>query len=697
MGIFKKSATKEEQTTAPAAGESSTVRVRPKHAEVGLTDAQMIEIYKQMMLSRVVDQKCLALNRMGKAPFMVPASGHEATQVAAANAIVVGKDVVAPYYRDLGLVLSMGITPYEIFLGLFGKDEDPSSGGRQMPSHWGDERFKILTGSSPIATHLPHAVGAALDIKLGEKGGVVLASFGDGATSKGDFHEALNFAGVHKLPIIFLCENNGYAISVPLSKESAVQDLYIRAASYGFPGEAVNGNDPLAVFDAVSRAWARARAGEGPTLIEAHCYRFLPHTSDDDDKSYRDQAEVEAAKRNDPLVVTRNYLEAIGLITAEQTDLWLGQIKEQVDLDVAKAEEALDPKPDSSYDYVYAYHEQPKEGEVIPEESDVVSYIDALRKTQRQLLIDDHQVMVIGEDVGLRGGVFRATEGLLAEFGEDRVMDSPLAESSLVGIGIGLAMVGRRPIVEIQFADFIHSAFDQIVSEAARVHYRSKGTFDVPMVIRTPYGGGVHGALYHSQCIEAFYAHVPGLKVVAPSTPSDLAGLLRSAVEDPNPVLFLEHKKAYRLVKGLLPRALDHRVPIGKARIARRGRDMTIITFGLMVHYAERAAETIKDDLGAEVEVVDLRTISPLDREAILDSAVRCSKVLVVHEDNISFGVGAEVCAIIAEEAFWALDAPIARLAMADVPAMGYAKNIENELSISADKIVKAASELLSI
>ncbi len=693
MGWFRKS-TKPAQVVAPSPAPSKDPI--NKHTQVGLTDARMVGIYRQMMVARAVDLKCLALNRMGKAPFMVPASGHEAVQVAAANAITIGKDIVCPYYRDLGMVMAMGMSPYEIFLGLFAKDDDPSSGGRQMPSHWGDERFRILTGSSPIATHLPHAAGAALDIKLAGKDSVVLASFGDGATSKGDFHEALNFAGIHKLPIIFLCENNGYAISVPLAKGSAVKDLYIRAASYGFPGEAVNGNDPVAVYDVVTRAWARARSGEGPTLIEAHTYRFLPHTSDDDDKIYRDQAEVDEAKRNDPLIITKNYLESVGLITPGDTEEWMSQIMIQVDQDVARAQEAMDPRPDSVYDYVFPHHEQPEETEVDPDDSDVVTYIEALRRTEHQLLAEDPQVIFLGEDIGRNGGVFKATEGLLAEFGEDRIIDSPLAESSLVGIGIGLAMVGRRPVIEIQFADFIHSAFDQIVSEAARIHYRSKGAFDAPMVIRVPYGAGIHGALYHSQSIEAFFAHVPGLKVVMPSTPADLAGLLRSAVEDPAPVLFLEHKKAYRIVKGLLPRGNQHRVPLGKARISRPGKDATIITYGLMAHYAIAAAERVQEDLGASVEVLDLRTVAPLDKEAIVDSAMRCAKVLIVHEDNISFGVGAEVAAIIAEGAFWGLDAPVMRLAMPDVPAVGFAKSLEEEVSITADKIVKVVSELLA-
>src|SRR5205807_6175591 len=291
--------------------------------------------------------------------------------------------------------------------------------------------------------------------------------------------------------------------------------------------------------------------------------------------------------------------------------------------------------------------------------------VETVRDTQRDLLAADERVVILGEDVGPRGGVFRATDGLCAEFGEQRVFDTPLAGSSIVGIGIGLALAGMRPIAEIQFADFIHSGFDQIVSEAAKLHYRSNGAFPVPLVIRAPWGGGVHGALYHSQCIEAFYGHVAGLKVVAPSTPADVAGLLREAVDDPDPVLFLEHKKTYRLIKGLVPDG-EWRVPIGVAEVVRSGDDMTIVTYGLHRHLAVEAANALAED-GASIEVVDLRTIAPLDRDTVLASATKTGRVLVVHEDNISFGVGAEVAALVAEEAFYDLDAPVRRLAMADV------------------------------
>jgi len=332
---------------------------------------------------------------------------------------------------------------------------------------------------------------------------------------------------------------------------------------------------------------------------------------------------------------------------------------------------------------------------VIPDGGEERTIVDTVRQVQHDLMAADGRVVVLGEDVGPRGGVFRATDGLYAEFGDHRVLDTPLAESSIVGIAIGMALAGLRPIAEIQFADFIHSAFDQIVSEAAKLHYRSNGEFEVPLVIRAPWGGGVHGALYHSQAIEAFYAHVVGLKVVAPSTPADVAGLLRAAVADPDPVLFLEHKKTYRLIKGLVPEG-DWTVPIGKASVARPGRDASIITYGLHRHLAVEAADRLAADGGPDVEVIDLRTISPLDIDTILASATKTGRVLVVHEDNISFGVGAEVAATIASEAFYDLDAPVIRLAMADVPAMPFAPPLEHAVSIGVVEISAAITTLCS-
>lgn len=700
---------------APTADDLTTLHLHDRHTDLGLTTEDLLGMYRHILLARLLDQKIWSLNRMGKAPFVVSSQGHEGCQVGSAWALRKGHDVVLPYYRDTGVLLALGMGAEEVLLGVFARADDPCSGGRQMPNHWGSSELGVISGSSPIATQLPHAAGIAYAAKLRREDKVAVSYFGEGATSKGDFHEALNFAGIHSLPCVFICENNGYAISVPMTQESAVDDVADRAHAYGFGGVICDGNDPLDVYAATHQALRRARAGDGPTLIECKTYRFRAHTSDDDDRTYRTPEEVEAWRKKDPLRQFRQYLIEQRLLPEADEVAIEAELKEEVD-EAAKRAEALPfPSPETAVSRVFARPLRPTRG--VPEgvEPDPIAevtvevplddagptternVIDTIRQAQHDLMDADERVLVLGEDVGPRGGVFRATEGLSAAFGRERVLDTPLAESSIVGIGIGLALAGMRPICEIQFADFIHSAYDQITSEAARLHYRSDGDFAVPMVIRAPWGGGVHGALYHSQAIEATYAHVPGLKVVAPSTPADVAGLLREAVADPDPVLFLEHKKSYRLVKGLVPDDPSWRVPIGVAAIARPGTDATVVTYGMHRHLAVEAADRLAADGVGSVEVVDLRTIAPLDVDTILASVARTGRCLVVHEDNISFGVGAEVAALVAEHAFFDLDAPVRRLATADVPAFPFAPPLEDALTIDAARIAAALTDLLAV
>jgi 2-oxoisovalerate dehydrogenase E1 component len=670
-------------------------------------------MWRAILLTRRLDQKIWALNRMGKAPFAVSCQGHEGAQVGSAWALRGGSDVVCPYYRDTGVMITLGMTAREILEAVFARATDPSSGGRQMPNHWGSSRLRVITGSSPIATHIPHAAGIALAARMRGEDAAVVAYFGDGAASKGDFHEALNFAGIHGLPLVAICENNGYAISVPLSKESAIENIAEHAHQYRCYGMIVDGNDPLDVYAAVNSALKRARRGEGPSLIECKTYRYLSHTSDDDDRTYRTPAEVEAWRKKDPFQRLKQYLIEQRLLTEAQEAELEAEITAEIEEAVRAAEGAPVPEPADAFRKVYARPLQPVAGVPaefaasqegiepgrgtaggVPAEAPVRTLVDTVRETIRHAMAADDRVFVLGEDVGARGGVFKATDGLVTEFGEARVLDMPLAESAIVGVAIGAALHGLRPIAEIQFADFIHPAFDQIVSEAARIHYRSDGDFCVPLVIRAPYGGGVHGALYHSQSVESLFAHVPGLKVVCPSTPADLKGLLLEALDDPDPVLFFEHKKAYRSVKGPVPEG-DWRVPIGVAEVARPGTDATIVTYGLQRHLAVEAAERLADEGAGDVEVLDLRTISPLDREAIIESACRTGRVLVVSEDNHSFSVAAEVAAVVAEAAFYDLDAPVMRLATADVPSMPYAPSLEAAVLITADRIFDAARRLL--
>ncbi|WCO67314.1 thiamine pyrophosphate-dependent enzyme [Iamia majanohamensis] len=696
---------------APTDDDLSTLHVHERHRDLGLGADDLRAMYRTIVLARVLDQKIWSLNRMGKAPFVVSSQGHEGAQVGSAAALRAGHDVVLPYYRDTGVVLTLGMTAEEVLRGVFARAADPCSGGRQMPNHWGSARLGIISGSSPIATQLPHATGLAYAAKLRGDDQVAVAYFGEGAASKGDFHEALNFAGIHSLPCVFVCENNGYAISVPLTQESAVDDVADRAHGYGFGGVIVDGNDPLDVYAATHQAVRRARAGDGPTLIECKTYRFKAHTSDDDDRTYRTPEEVEAWRKKDPLRQFRQYLIEQRLLTEAEEVAVDEEVKAEVDEAARRAEALPFPEPSTATARVYARplgrdatsagedgpavaHEVPLDDAGPTTERNV---IDTIRQTQHDLLAGDDAVVLLGEDIGPRGGVFRATDGLAEAFGHDRVLDTPLAESSIIGIGIGLALAGHRPVCEIQFADFIHSGYDQIASEAARLHYRSDGDFAVPMVIRAPWGGGVHGALYHSQSIEATYAHVPGIKVVAPATPADVAGLLREAVADPDPVLFLEHKRSYRAVKGLVPDDPSWRVPIGRAAIARPGTDATVVTYGMVRHLAVEAADRLAEEGTGSVEVVDLRTISPLDVDTVLASVSRTGRCLVAHEDNISFGAGAEVAALVAEHAFFDLDAPVRRLATPDVPAFPFAPPLEEALSLDAARLAAALRDLLAV
>jgi 2-oxoisovalerate dehydrogenase E1 component len=691
----------------------SALHLQDRHTPLGLSGDDVVALWRTILLTRRLDQKIWALNRMGKAPFAVSCQGHEGAQIGSAWALRGGTDVVLPYYRDTGVMVALGMTPREILEAVFAREADPNSGGRQMPNHWGSSRLRVITGSSPIATHIPHAAGIALAVKMRGEDTAVICYFGDGAASKGDFHEAMNFAGIHGLPLVAICENNGYAISVPMAKESAVENIAEHAHQYRCFGMIVDGNDPLDVYGATLGAVHRARRGEGPSLIECKTYRYLSHTSDDDDRTYRTPQEVEAWRKKDPFQRLKQYLIEQRLLTEAQEAELESEVTAEIEEALKGAEASPAPEPPVAFQKVFARPLQPVPGVppeyaasqdgiapaqatngAVPDDAPVRTFIDTVRETMRYAMAADERVFVLGEDVGNRGGVFKATDGLITEFGEHRVVDMPLAESAIIGVAIGAALHGLRPIAEIQFADFIHPAFDQMVSEAARIHYRSNGDFCVPMVVRAPYGGGVHGALYHSQSVESLFAHVPGLKVVIPSTPADLKGLLLESLDDPDPVLFLEHKKMYRSIKGPVPEGA-WRVPIGVAEIARPGTDATIVTYGLQRHLAVEAAERLADEGVGNIEVLDLRTISPLDREAIIASACRTGRVLVVSEDNHSFSVAAEVVAVVAEAAFYDLDAPVMRLATADVPAMPYAPALEAAVLITADRIMDAARKLL--
>ncbi len=663
------------------------------HFGLGLTKDDLVDLYRKMLISRRLDEKIWALNRQGRIPFVVSVSGHEATQIGIAAALDPERDWSLPYYRDIAFNIGLGVSAEDIFMGQFAKAADPSSGGRQMPNHWSEPDLNLFTHSSVIATQYPHAVGIAYELKRRGSDGVVYVSGGEGSTSEGDWHEAMNFAGIHKLPVIFVIQNNLYAISVPAAEEVAGQ-VADRAKGYGMEGVVVDGNSVLAMYAASTEAIARARAGEGPTLIEAKTYRYYAHTSDDDDKLYRTREEVELWRRKDPIPQFRQYLvEQRALDAAAET-----RLEDEVTAVISRAATTAEsaPDPTDATSNVYANPIVPS----IPVETmepastgEEINLITSVNRTLHYAMGRDPQTVIFGEDVAdPKGGVFKATAGLTDAYGSGRSFNAPLAESVIIGLGVGIAATGTKTIAEIQFADFIHPAFDQILSEVARIRYRTNGRWGCPMVIRTPYGGGIHGALYHSQSIEAFYAHIPGLKIVTPSTPADAKGLLLSAIDDPDPVMFLEPKKLYRLAVGPVPEG-DHRVAIGQAALRRTGDDLTIISYGAMAHFSVEAADRLAAE-GIDVTVVDLRSLKPLDWPTIEAAVKRTSKVLIVYEDNEFLGYGAEVSAQISERAFDWLDAPVRRYASPEVPTFPYAASLEEQIIPNVDGIVERARAL---
>jgi 2-oxoisovalerate dehydrogenase E1 component len=663
------------------------------HRDLGLTDRQAIDMYRIMLTARRIDDRLFALNRQGRAAFVVGSSGHEAIQVASAFALDPDLDWLLPYYRDLGVALAWGFRPVDIFRAAFAKGDDPLSGGRQLPNHWSDPERRVLTRSSCIGTQYPHAVGIARALQIDASGGVVAVYGGEGSTSEGDWHEAMNFAGIHKLPVLFIIENNRYAISVP-SNDEVAGSVAGRAAGYGMTGHLVDGNDPMLVYETVRAAAEKAREGGGPSLIEAETYRYYAHTSDDDDRLYRTREEVEGWRRNDPVVAMKQYLVEERLLSEANEQGIDAEVAGVVAAAVTEA--AASPAPDDPYSHVYASVIVPGKAERAPElavTGPEVNLITAVNRTLTEIMADYPETVLFGQDVaGMKGGVFKASQGLTTAFGEERCFNTPISESLIVGLAIGMAATGKRPIAEIQFADYLHPAFDQIVSEAARISYRSNGRWSCPIVIRTPCGAGIRGALYHSQSIESFYAHVPGLKVVMPSTPADVKGLLFSAVEDPDPVLFLEPKKLYRLAKGPYPEG-PFRIPLGRAAIRHQGEDITILTYGAMAHLTMEAVPAM-ERLGISAEVIDLRSLKPLDWPTVEASVQKTSRVLIIHEDNEFLGYGAELAAQIADKCFEWLDAPIRRYALPDLPAIPYAAELEEMIYPNVGEIVRHVQEL---
>jgi 2-oxoisovalerate dehydrogenase E1 component len=699
---------------------------RAKGKRPNLTDEQLRNAYRNMYLSRRLDDKEIELKKQNRIFFQISGAGHEAILTATGLALRPGEDYVISYYRDRALMLQLGMTAEEVLFAAVGAKADPSSGGRQMPCHWGHRALNVLSKSSCTGTQFLQGVGAAeaswyreaqatVQSEISGHGDeVVVITSGEGTTSQGEFFEALNTASNKKLPAIFLIEDNGYAISVPVEVQTAggsisnlVQnypDLYI---------ERVDGCDIEASFQAMSRAvdWCRAR--KGPALIHATVVRPYSHSMSDDEKAYKTSEQREAEKVNDPLDVMVSLLLDRGILDQSGIDA----IRASVDVEIAEATQsalvAETPNAEEVFDHIYSEDVDPTSA-AFDTESDGLegeatkTMVDLLNACLQDEMKRDERIVVFGQDVADasreevldeckgKGGVFKVTHGLQRRFGGNRVFNSPLAEANIVGRAMGMAERGLKPVVEIQFLDYIWPAFQQIRNELATARWRSHAAWPAPVVIRTPSGGYLKGgAPYHSQSAESIFAHTPGLRVVMPSTARDANGLLRTAIRCEDPVIFLEPKHLYRQTynKGAYP-GEDFMIPFGKAAFVERGDDLTLITYGALVHRSRTALRQLQKERDCQIDLIDLRTLSPYDWEAISESVKRTGRALVVHEETKAWGYGAEIASRIGEELFEWLDAPVRRVAALD-SFVAYHPTLEDTILPQVGDVYTALNAML--
>ena len=695
-----------------------------------LSREQRVGLFRTIYAARRIDDKEITGKRQNKVYFQINGVGHEAVQAAAAMVFRPGHDWFFFYYRDRALAYGLGYTAKEMFLGSVGAVDDPASGGRQMPSHWGHKGLKIFTTSSPTGSQFLQAVGAVEAVLRAEQGGlqdllgiqpdeVALVTTGDGTCSQGEFWEAISNAVNLKAPVVFLVEDNGYAISTPSEVQYPGGNVAALLQGYAAHGllilDDVDGCDPIASYDAMKAAADHARARKGPALVRASVIRPYSHSLSDDEQLYKSKAERVAEALRDPVMTYPKQLVAWGDLTEAQVQMLKDEVQAEIDTAWDEADAAPRPEPGSFYQHLYSEELDPTSAAFDTEDAPgdqatgVKTMIDLINATLKHEMARDPRILVFGEDVADasraeildevkgKGGVFKATHGLQKLFGENRVFNSPLAEATIVGRAIGLAARGFKPVVEIQFFDYIWPAMQQIRDELANIRWRSNGAFKSPMVLRVPIAGYLMGgATYHSQCGESTFTHIPGLRVVYPSTALDAAGLLRTAIRCDDPVLFLEPKHLYRQIhnKGNDP-GPDFMIPFGKARMVREGTSLSVITYGSTTHRALQAAREAEKE-GISVEIIDLRTLNPYDWPAIERTVTKTHRVIVAHEDTLSWGYGSEIVARIADELFFHLDAPVRRVAAKDT-WVAYYPALEDEILPQPQDFLEAYRKLAAI
>ncbi|HOQ44093.1 MAG TPA: thiamine pyrophosphate-dependent enzyme [Bryobacteraceae bacterium] len=680
----------------------------------GVEREALIHSFRIMYLSRRLDDREILLKRQNKIFFQISGAGHEAIGAAAGMALRAGHDWFYPYYRDRALCLMLGVTAEQMLLAAVGAAADISSGGRQMPSHWGAPHLNIVSASSPTGTQFLQAVGCAdAGRRLGREGEVVLVCSGDGATSEGEFWEAINVACLERLPVLFLVEDNRWAISVPVERQTAGGNIARLVAS--FPGlfvREVDGTDFIASLQAMRDAAAWCREGRGPALVRAETIRPYSHSLSDDERLYKTEAERAAEAARDPVIRFPELLLAEGVLDSYALQLIVHEVDEEVQRATEEALRAPAPPRGSALLHLYSEKIDPTSAQFSTPprfEGKARTMVDEINLTLAEEMRRDPRIVVFGEDVADcsreanlaevkgKGGVFKATAGLQREFGYSRCFNTPLAEAAIIGRAIGMATRGLKPVAEIQFFDYIWPAMMQLRNELATLRWRSNNGFSCPVVVRVAIGGYLGGgAIYHSQSGEVLFTHIPGLRVVMPSNALDACGLLRTALRADDPVLFLEHKRLYREPYNRSPHpGPEYMIPFGKANVVKAGRNLTIVTYGALVQRSLQAAAQIeRRQPGVSVEVIDLRSLSPYDWEAIRASVEKTSRALIVHEDCLSFGYGAEIAARIAGELFEYLDAPVGRVAALDT-WIGYNPQLENEILPQVEDVAREAERLL--